>query len=447
MNIPPRSAAFAALIAAITASQAASDPVPFHTAAYVMSSGVHGNSGDREVRAFVDVVHVPDAPWLRLSFKDSHLGERSYLKLTSLANTRWQRLDGPSMANYSQTSAALKGGTILVELFVAPGEEGVFANIDRLVVGERGGTGAKSLCGSDNRTAINDPRVGRILYGGCTGWLVANGTVLAAGHCAAVTGVYEVRVPASDADGTLNPADPDDQYPILAGSEVSFDNGSVGGEYDIFRLGPNSNTGQDAHIREGFIRVTQEVPSAGATIRITGYGRDETPTGSTGGLNAQNKTEQTHTGPYIRQASGAGWVYHEYTVDTMPANSGSPILWEANGFSIGIHTDGGCDPGNGVGNFGTSFNFSTLATALTTYFGSNVRHADSVTYPNNPAATGSIFRPYRTLNAAASGVPSGGQVRMVEGSYTKAAGNTGTYGTGNKAFTIVAPVGTVVIGN
>ncbi len=48
---------------------------------------------------------------------------------------------------------------------------------------------------------------------------------------------------------------------------------------------------------------------------------------------------------------------------------------------------------------------------------------------------------------AVAAAPSGGVVAIVEGSYTKATGNVFTIGPGNKALTLVAPVGTVVIGN
>jgi hypothetical protein len=37
-------------------------------------------------------------------------------------------------------------------------------------------------------------------------------------------------------------------------------------------------------------------------------------------------------------------------------------------------------------------------------------------------------------------------VSIVAGSYTAASGNIGTFGSGNKAMTLIAPAGTVTIG-
>jgi hypothetical protein len=46
-----------------------------------------------------------------------------------------------------------------------------------------------------------------------------------------------------------------------------------------------------------------------------------------------------------------------------------------------------------------------------------------------------------------SSVVNGGRISIVEGSYTKAAGNTMIMGADGKAFTVLTPVGTVTIGN
>lgn len=48
--------------------------------------------------------------------------------------------------------------------------------------------------------------------------------------------------------------------------------------------------------------------------------------------------------------------------------------------------------------------------------------------------------------AVAAG-PDGGQVAIVKGSYPASAGNTFTAGGDGKAMTLIAPVGTVTIGN
>jgi hypothetical protein len=60
----------------------------------------------------------------------------------------------------------------------------------------------------------------------------------------------------------------------------------------------------------------------------------------------------------------------------------------------------------------------------------------------HPIATkdGTIFRPFATLTEAISAVPAGGVVSIVAGSYSGGV-------TLNKAMTLTAPVGAVIIGN
>ena len=429
---------------------------------YPVESGVHSNSEPTNVMAFARVVMVPGGDWMRVNFASAQLGERSFLRVTSLKDRAVQDLDARTLGHWRSTSAIFNGDTLLVELFVAPGEKGVYANIDKVVMAERptakwraAGSLPKSLCGADNRVASGDDRVGRI--SGCTAWLVSNGAVLSAGHCGPVGGVFEVNVPASSAGGTPAASVPADQYPIDTSMRTSVDNGS-GDDYTVFALLPNNTTGTRAHLRFGFFRMTKEAPAANATIRVTGFGVDNTPNGpvsnccatdSNGNCthadcNAQSRTLQTATGAYVGETGSGSDILHDYLTDTEPANSGSPIIWEANGWTIGIHTHGGCSSG---GNAGTSFENTNLETLIQNFFGANTRYVDLSQPPNAPAQNGTIFQPFNAFPEAVTSVPSGGRVSMVTGNYTAAGGNTGTFGTGGKAFTLVAPVGTVTIGN
>jgi V8-like Glu-specific endopeptidase len=170
------------------------------------------------------------------------------------------------------------------------------------------------------------------------------------------------------ADGTTVASAPEDQYPIDTSHRTSVDNGK-GDDYTVFDLLPNNNTGSRAHIRFGFFRMTRENPAANDTIRVTGYGVDNTPSGPTNNCcarddnnncthpncNAQSRTLQTATGPYVAETvNNATNIIHSYKTDTEPANSGSPIIWNANGFAIGIHTHGGCNSDGSGDNDGTS---------------------------------------------------------------------------------------------
>jgi hypothetical protein len=413
------------------------------------------------------VVRIPNAPWLRVHFSDFNLGERSYITITSLEDYGSQVLDSKKLSQWRNSSAFFNGDAVLVELHAAGGEANIYFRIESVTVGEWVGESEfiESLCdGDDDRVASTDARVGRLFIGGCTAFLVSNGAVLTAGHCTDfdpdrcdpllpdgvldLAGVVEFNVPASRTDGTPVAAHPDDQYAIDTNNvDWNFDGScqGLGKDWSVFAIFPNANNDDRAHITRGFFRMTRESPSTGNTIRITGYGIDDVPAGSTGGRNAQNVTEQTDTGPYRGESSSGGDFWHRYRADTEGANSGSPIIWNSQNIAIGIHTNGGCTSTGGE-NSGTSFEHNPLENALIDFIGANTIFADSG-MPALATENGTIFRPYNTVTEAVTAVTSGGQISLVAGSYTRAAGNTFTAGADGKSMMFEAPVGTVYIGN
>jgi V8-like Glu-specific endopeptidase len=442
--------------------------LPHHIEQYSVDSGAHDGGAETSGPAFHRVIRVPGAAWLRLHFGDYRLGVRSYVTITSLQDGGSQRHDAASLPQWGNASAYLNGDAAEVELHVAQGEEGIFFRIDEVTVGERVGGDAvpTTICGTtDDRVASADRRVGRLsmvwlgnFSGICTAWLVSNGALVTAGHC--VDGdpdgsgpllpdgildldaddIVEFNVPASLSNGTPVFAHPNDQYPINL-NRVSWhfdgEGQGLGKDWAVFAVHPNSNTGLLPQQAQGaFFRMTRERPSVGATIRVTGYGADNSPPGSTGGYNAQNYTEQTHTGPYQGEFSTGGNIWHEHRVDTTGGSSGSPIIWESTGFAIGVHTNGGCTTTGGA-NAGTSFEHDPLEDGLQAFPGPNVIYVDLVSIA--PAETGSVLQPFNTVLEAASTVPSGGLVSIVTGSYNEQI-------TINRAMTLAAPVGGVVIG-
>jgi len=433
---------------------------------FVLELGARAGAADGKTATLRRTLQIPDAPWLRLHFSESKLGQHSYLTITSRLDGGRQRLDAKSLAEWRQNSAFFNGDAVEVELHAAPGEEGVFARIEELTVGVTAGAGdsptPQTLCGGDDRVASNDARVGRInlLNNGtntsnafCTVWLVSNGALLTAGHCADgdadgnvdqrfLTGVAEFNVPASQANGTTVFANPNDQYPT-GNVAWNFDGTSqLGRDWTVFACGANANTGLLPHQAQGaFFRMTREAPAANNTIRVTGHGTDNTPAGTTGGGNAQNRTQQTSTGTYSGESSSGADVWHRYAVDTTGGNSGSPIIWEANGFTIGIHTNGGCQSVGPGDNNGTSFEHDPLETALQNFPGANTVYVDNAAYPNltSGARNGNIFQPFATVTNGVNGVPTGGTVGIVPGTYNDRL-------TINRAMTLRAPSGTVTIG-
>ena len=405
-------------------------------------------------------VQVPDAKWLRLQIGEFNLGKASYLILTSLQDQGQQRLNGQTLMEWGQSSAYFNGQTVEVELHIAAGETGVFVRIRELLVGEERKSNQQfTLCGGDNRVASTDARVGRINVANtagavsnpsCTAWLVSNGALLTAGHCVDAdpdqggpllpdgtidasfsSGVVEFNVPATQANGNTVFANPDDQYPIDAATiRWRFDgNGrGLGKDWGIFGCRANPNTGLLPHEAQGdFFRMTNDTPAIGATVRVTGFGTD---------TGAENQTLQTANGRYNGESSNNADVWLRYAVDTTGGNSGSPVIWEANGLTIGIHTNGGCTSGGGE-NIGTSFEHDALETALQNFPGANAVYVDN----GHPTATrnGTIFRPHSNVTTGVNVAAAGGTVNIVAGTY-------GDRITISKPITLRAPAGAVISG-
>jgi hypothetical protein len=465
INIQPQKAAFRWMVLLFmslflpTVAWGMPPTAPSHSQDYQLDSGIHAGTSDEIEVTFEADVRVSGASWMRLHFSDVHLAERSFLTITSLEDGSRQRLDAIAMAQWQLSSAFFNGDAVNLQLHAAPGDSGIFFRLARVTVGDWVGDqlGIETICGtSDDRVASTDSRVGRLFGGGCTAYLVSNGAVLTAGHCVDfdpdgsgsllpdgvldLTGVVEFNVPASRADGTPVMADADDQYAIDTSNVTWHYDGEgqgLGKDWAVFGIFANANNDDRAHLTRGFLRMTREAPATGGTIRITGFGLDNTPSGSTGNENAQSYTEQTHTGPYQGESSSGGDIWHGYRVDTTGGNSGSPIIWEAQNLAIGIHTNGGCTASGGE-NSGTSFEHDALENALADFAGGNTVYIDSG-MPAWIPDDGSVLRPYTTMAAGIGAVATGGRLSIVKGSYSEAV-------TISRAMTLTAPVGAAIIG-
>lgn len=442
--------------------QAAPSLSPFYSLAYPVDSRTTGEKAlEEEGPVFRETIQIPGAVWVRIKFGDCHLGAKSYVVITSLEDGSDQHLNSESMADYRYRSAFFNGDGVTVELYADPCDEDVFITIDAVYYGEpefpedgaaEDGQLPMELCGPDTRVAVTDPAVGRFVFfdyasnmvAKCTVWIASSGAYLTAGHCFQRSDygdpdLLEFNVPLSDADGTTNFADPDDQYPVDLTSYVRHENG-LGDDYSVFDCNPNSDTGLlPVQGQNDFFRTAKVADlTTPATIRINGYGVDD---------GTANRTLQTDTGPYITENGSGSDVDVEYQVDTMSGNSGGPVILYGTETSIGVHTHGGCNPTYDEGNHGTSFENNALESALQNFFGSNVIYVD-VGHPISSALeNGTVLRPYDTVLEGITAATSGDQIRIVAGTYSKAAGNTFTLGADGKSMLLLAPVGTVTIGN
>lgn len=454
------------LIVPATAVHAALPSLEVVEVPLLLRSGSHDNVAtrhdpDSQMRyavTFRETIVGPEAHWIRLKFREYHLGQESFVLIRSLTEDSEQRLTAEGLANWQQKTAYFNGNSLEVELHVASGESGIFFETASLLVGptvpseSKDPEREKTLCGFDERVSISDNRIGRIMPVGCTGWLVSTGAYLTAGHCTGSSmDVIQFNVPASCCNGATRAPVAQDQFPIEPGSVV-FDNGPDSGQdWAVFRVNPNDIGELPVQRYGGFYRMTRDViPN---TVRVTGFGIDKSdpgcgdpppagcplaPQGDCGGeCNTDSQTEQTNAGAFRdedEQASND--VVIDYEVDTEPGNSGSPVIILGTNNTVGIHTDGGCFPFL-AGNRGTGFENNDLETAIRNFVGSSATFVDGG--HTNTVLDGTVFRPFRTIAAGVSGVSTGGILSVV-------AGNYGESLTISKAMTIRSTVGNTIIG-
>ncbi len=419
--------------------------------------------------AALSEIKIPEASWLRLRFDQWELGPDSYLLITAHEDGSRQRLDAGTLPLWHNTSAYFNGSAVTLELHAAPTDPQAFIHLNEILIGTPDGITnwpivatplPASICGTtDERTRSNDRAIGRITdanpvtsrWAFCTGWIIANGAHLTAGHCAdplSDFGILEFNVPASDADGSVNFAAADDQYPIDS-SSATFHNNGRGDDWAVFGVYTNSNTGlYPVQAQEAFYRLAMPADADPQSLRTTGFGvdgpapcfGDRNLAGcSTAAQNSDNKVQQSNAGNYLGETGSPNDIYIEYQVDTQPAGSGSPVLSRTTTVSmaVAIHTTGGCT--GTYGNSGTSFAHTTLSTTIATFPAPIVTYVDQ-RHPLTPVVqSGSIFRPWANINLGVYFAPNGTLLSIVKGDYSELITIT-------KAVTLTAPVGLVSIG-
>jgi V8-like Glu-specific endopeptidase len=376
--------AVAALSASLASAQVADttshiEPYSWHSGAH---DGVYGHT--TVVR---HVVRSRGATWLRLRFTSARLGSSSDVTISSLADSGSQRLDSVALGQWDNQSAYLNGDAVEVRLSVRYPDRGIGIGIDQLEAGEAP-MSTTSICGTDDRVSSNDAAVGR-LTNGCTAWIISNGKLVTAGHCAGNISVVEFNVPLSSSSGQMQHPAPQHQYTVNQGSIV-FSNGGTGNDYGVFTVFNNSQTGLSPIQAQGrSFNVVQSNP--GGTIRVTGYGTD---TGSA------NQTNQTHSGPLVSVTSSR----LTYAVDTMGGNSGSPIIDAGSGNAVGVHTHGGCSASGGA-NSGTRATLAAFWSAMGLSGGTATPTARVTARPTARASATPTSRVRATSTARATARP------------------------------------------
>ena len=321
-----------------------------------------GVGGPEEV-IYSATLTVPGAGWVRVAFSDqgalgTDLPANMRLRITSLKDHHSQHLNATTIEQWRHTSAYFNGNSVLVEVLARPGQGVGRVVIDKIIAGSGFTVGGDSICGpTDDRILSSDPRVARLRSVGCTAWLIDDCArcFLTAGHCTGSANVAEFNVPLSTSSGSIVFSAPRDQYAVDAVSMQSNGGLGVGNDWAYFGTFPNTETGLTAGQAQGaWFRLAPAAPTSAGDIRITGYGT----TGS-GVPREWNQVQKTHTGPFVAKTSGFGISYQ---TDTTGGNSGSPVIEEATGLAIGIHTHAGCS--TTAGNNGTAIDRPELQNAL-----------------------------------------------------------------------------------
>jgi hypothetical protein len=162
------------------------------------------------------------------------------------------------------------------------------------------------------------------------------------------------------------------------------------------------------HQRQGgWFTIAAPPPfSPAETIRVTGYGLDQTPWD-------HSQVLQTDAGPYVDFTG----TTLKYEADTYAGNSGSPVIWEGGGgVAIGVHTHSGCNTTQPFGgNHGTASTEAGWTAARASPLGVCVPNPSTAAY-----CTAKVNSLGCTPTLGSTGAPTAGGGA---GSFTIVAGN------------------------
>jgi V8-like Glu-specific endopeptidase len=371
-------------------------PAPYHTFFPTDTPAFREEPGNDVSTGLIERVQKKGASWIQLKFSDYNLGT-GVLIITSIADGQTQRFNAESLRQWGGLTAAFNGDAVDITIVPGPtdsfkfpvgrtgllewqsGESGVFYKIEEVRAGrflsdvapeelnvlkgdEQQGDGTEeALCDDDDRVGANEPRVGRIMPIGCTGWIIDGSKFLTAGHCvSSKMQLLQFNVPQSAEDGTPIMPSIRDQYAIVR-TRITFRDEGRGNDWAIFTVIPNTETGIMPEVAQGgHFEIAAE--NKVKAVSVVGFGLDDTPMGPQppNYRNVSSQTQQITDGDVLRIRTTLSAATIDHYVDTKRGNSGSPIIMlaedgTATNKTIGIHTHGKCNPAGKQGNGGTSF--------------------------------------------------------------------------------------------
>jgi len=320
------------------------------------------------------------AAWIRLRFDNARFDKDGGASVTIRAQ------DADIVTTYSMETLVRRAGltpafpvgALEVIIDVPDGSIGDFARPTHIITpaGSAGPTGLhdgeggerdqkaardQKACHNDRRQPSRHPAVGRVYPEGCSAFLIAENTLITAGHCDVNDMIVEFNVPASTSSG----------MPVLANSRrdqylvtgVCNDcrradpprrndpHPDAGDDWQVFAVDDN-DLGKSPGEQQGAKFELALVAPADAVLRVVGFGMDGSPV-------TRNLTQQEHKnghpGLYENDPND---VVLFHLADTAPGSSGSPIFYVDDTDverAVGVHNGGDCDPTPQSANLGTSF--------------------------------------------------------------------------------------------
>jgi len=327
----------AIVLVATLSSSAQLEPPQYFVQPIDVRSGVHDNPTALEKMVWQQPVQVDGAVWLKLHFKSADLPGASRLEITSFKDRYAQWFSHRVMRDWFPHSAYFNGDAVLVRLFAGPFTKGVSVALDSIELGLPPAGSIDSICPpTDDRVLSNDKRSGRLMPAGCTAFIAtSHGLILTAGHCSgSIAQLIEFNVPLSSPSGSKNHPPPQDQFPLV------FNLGGISNpnacDWAVYVPGVNNLNQTPLQYQGAYFQLATQMPPIQSTLRITGYGMHLTnPTWS--------QAQKTTTGPLVGFGSGkCGPYLVRYHVDSISGDSGSPVIEEAGGTVIAIHSGGDC---------------------------------------------------------------------------------------------------------